>query len=106
MENGILLLFSLCTFLAEQVGLAVTQCRLTFFNIDRLEGKELVATPFVDDNESIKSLTRPRGDVPDKRGLGQVHKEVQVIGEVGKKVVVDVVVDLLAKNGRESGKLG
>jgi hypothetical protein len=47
MEDGILLLFRLCTFLAEQVGLAVAQHRLTLFNRDRFEGKELVATPTV-----------------------------------------------------------
>ena len=102
MEDGILLLFRLCAFFAEQVRLAIAQRRLTLFNRDRLEGKELIATPLVDDDESIKSLIWPGGDVPDKRGLRQGHEEVQVIGEISKKVVVDVVVDLLAKNGRES----
>ena len=105
MENGILLLFSLCAFLAEQVRLPIAQRSLTLLDIDRLQGKELVATPLVDDNEGIKSLTRPGGDMSDKRGLRQVHEEVQVIGKIGKKVVIDVVVNLLAKNGRESGKL-
>ena len=56
----------------------MAQRRLTLFNINRLQGKELVATPFVDDDEGIKSLTRPGGDVPDERGLGQVHEEVEV----------------------------
>ena len=102
MDDGVLLLFRLCAFFAEQVRLAVAQRRLALFNRDRLEGKELVATPLVDDDEGIESLTRPGGDVPDKRGLRQGHEEVQVIGEISKKVVVDVVVDLLAKNGRES----
>ncbi len=57
------------------------------------DGKELVATPFVDDDEGIKSLTRPGGDVPDKRGLGQVHEEVEVIGEVGKNNAIVVFVE-------------
>ena len=61
-------------------------------DINRAYPQQLIATPFVDDDVAVKTLFRAAGKMPDKRCLGQIHKQIKVVGECSKKGGVQVIV--------------
>ena len=56
-EDQILLVFGLGRFFIQEVGLTVAQCGFAFFDVNRLERKQLVAVPLVNDDVGIEALS-------------------------------------------------
>ena len=67
-------------------------------DIDRAQAHQLVAAPFVNNDVTVEALFRPTGEMPDKRCLGQIHKQVQMVGEFRKEIFIEVLMDRTTKH--------
>ena len=71
----------------------------------RLEFEQTIAVPFVDNYIHFQALTDAAAEVPDKWRFGQLHKQVEVVGQIAEEMLLYVFVERATEQAIELHKL-
>lgn len=72
---------------------AILQALSAFAQVGAFELVQAIPVPLVYNDIRLKALMLPAAEVPDKRRFGQVHKQVEVITEVPKEILLNIFVN-------------